>query len=91
MKTSAQQRNSQLIKKNTKSTDNKRSSCLTESPVLCSGLNVKGNDEIIVLNFLDSINNNNNSNLITSLALPPSVAKDLYKALGEAINQQENE
>lgn len=91
MRTSSQRKNLKLIKKPNKPADNKRLNCLTNTPILCTGLNVKGNDEITIINFLDGINNISSSNLITSIALPPSVVKDLYKSLGQVINQQENE
>ena len=87
----SQKKNLQAIQKSTKNTSSTRSNCITVVPTLCSGLNLKGNDEIIVINFLDSVNNRDSNNLITSIALPPTVAKDLYKSLEKAINDQEKE
>lgn len=89
-KSPIQQRNAHLLQKTKqeKSQVSKRLNCVTYSPVFASGLNVKANDDIVVINFLDSINNEKSSNLISAIAIPHDIVIDLHESLEKILKER---
>lgn len=90
-KSPIQQRNAKLLQKTAqeKPSVSKRLNCVTSSPIFASGLNVKANDDIVVINFLDSINNEKSSCLITSIAIPHNILIDLHESLEKILKERE--
>ncbi|MDR7015047.1 hypothetical protein [Acinetobacter sp. 3657] len=50
-------------------------------PILVSGLTIKGSDDLLIVNFLDGVNNQEENALISSYALPNDVAKTLLDSI----------
>lgn len=83
-----QKQNTQFLKSSKKESDF-RKNCIATPPVFVTGLNVKGTNNIVIINYLDGVNNNQSSDLIASVALPSHLVDELYDALKYIISERE--
>ena len=89
-KSHIQRQNSQFLK-SPKNESDFRKNCIATPPVFATGLNVKGTDNIVIINYLDGVNNNQNSDLIASIALPNHLVDELHDALKHIINERKED
>ena len=74
--------------KSRKNENDFRKNCIATPPIFATGLNVKGTDNFVIINYLDGVNNNPSSDLIASIALPNHLVDELYDTLKHIINER---